>query len=183
MSQISSRLRAPLCVALAALASCVTLGCSSDPRVNTTANPGAAGSGLAGGGSGSGGGGGTTGLGGAKPMGCEATTVTTQKRVVRLTDNQLVNTYTALFGATTAATFIMGEDIPPAANRDFPPLATQGTSLAQGPWDLRDRMATKAMTYVGSNLATLTTCGATPTDANCAQTAVRALWMACFAPQ
>ena len=117
--------------------------------------------------------GGSAGAGGMD-VGCVGTHVTTAKRLVRLTDNQLVNTYTALFGATTTATFTMSEDIPPATNRDFPPLATGGTSLAQGPWDLRDRMASKAMTYVGSNLATLTTCGATPTDANCAQTAVRA---------
>lgn len=166
MPQISSGFRAPLCVALAVVGTSGLLGCSSDPRTTPRATPGAAGSGTAGGGSG-----GSTGVGGANPTACEATTVTTQKRVVRLTDNQLVNTYNALFKEAAPEMF-KDEEITPANLRAFPPLATIGTTLGQSDFDLRDRAAKRAMTYVGTNLATLTTCGPSPTDAACGLAAV-----------
>ena len=105
------------------------------------------------------------------PTGCEASTVTTQKRVVRLTDNQIVNTYNALFKEAASEMFT-GEEITPANLRAFPPLATIGTTLGQSDFDLRDRAAKRAMTFVGTNLATLTTCGAVPTDAACGLAAV-----------
>jgi hypothetical protein len=162
MPQISSRLRAPLIV-LAALGSSILMGCSADPIHKGSL--GASGTGS--GGSGSGTGGGLT----ATPTNCESTTVTTQKRLVRLTDNQLVNTYNALF-KTAAPEMFMGEEISPANLRAFPPLATIGTTIGQSAFDLRDRAAKRAMTYVGANLATLTTCGATPSDAACGLAAV-----------
>ena len=97
--------------------------------------------------------------------------MTTQKRVVRLTDNQIVNTYNALFKQAAPEMF-KDEEIAPAILRAFPPLATIGTTLGQSDFDLRDRAAKRAMTFVGSNLATLTTCGAAPTDAACGIAAV-----------
>lgn len=105
------------------------------------------------------------------PQNCESTTVTTQKRVVRLTDNQLVNTYSALF-KTAASDMFKDEEITPANLRAFPPLATIGTTIGQSAFDLRDRVAKRAMTYVGTNVGTITTCGATPTDAACGLAAV-----------
>jgi hypothetical protein len=121
--------------------------------------------------------GGAAGLGGSGGLppvsGCEGTQVTTQKRVVRLTDNQLVNTYTALF-TTSAPAMFMGEELIPATQRAFPPLATIGTKLEQSAWDLRTRASGKARAYVAANLNTLTTCGATPTDTTCGLNAVLA---------
>jgi len=168
MAHMSSRLRAPLEVVLVVMATSASLGCSTDAVTGPNGNtpPGAAGSTQSGGG-GSGTGG--TGLM-PNPTGCEATTVTTQKRLVRLTDNQLVNTYTALF-KDAAPDMFKDEEIPPANLRAFPPLATIGTTIGQSAFDLRDRAAKRAMAYVGSNLATLTGCGATP-DAACGLAAV-----------
>jgi hypothetical protein len=165
MLQISSHIGAPL-ILLAALGISTLTGCGSDPAPPTQGSPGTTGgTGSTAGGSGSGGG--LT----AKPMNCESTTVTTQKRVVRLTDNQLVNTYTALFKEAAPEMF-KDEEISPPNLRAFPPLATIGTTIGQSAFDLRDRAAKKAMTYVGGNLATLTTCGATPSDAACGLAAV-----------
>jgi hypothetical protein len=118
------------------------------------------------------GGGSSGGSGQTYPPGtCDSTVTTTQKRLVRLTDNQLVNTYTALFRGAAADMFT-GEEIAPANLRAFPPLATIGTTIGQSAFDLRDRAAKRAMAYVGTNLGTLTTCGATPSDAACGLAAV-----------
>jgi hypothetical protein len=161
MSQTRSRFRAPLSVVLAALGASVLIGCTGEAA--TPKNPAATG--------GSGGGGGSGGMTSYPPGTCESTPTTTQKRVVRLTDNQLVNTYAALFKEAAADMFV-GEEISPANLRAFPPLATIGTKIDQQSFDLRDRAAKRAMAYVGSNLATLTTCGATPSDPACGLAAV-----------
>jgi hypothetical protein len=133
---------------------------------------GASGSTGTGGTSGVGGVGGVGGTAGTVGMPCVGTHVTTVKRIVRLTDNQLVNTYVALFGATATATMTMNEVIAPAASRSFPPLAEAGTIMSDDQFARRDRMGQAAMTYVTGNSASLTMCGATPTDATCAQNAV-----------
>jgi len=164
MLQISSRLRAPLSVLLAALGTSGGVGCSSDSTPK--ASQGSAGSGT---GPTTGGAGGGAPL--PQPTGCLDTTVTTQKRVVRLTDNQLVNTYSVLFKEAAPEMF-KDEEITPANLRAFPPLATIGTTIGQSAFDLRDRAAKRAMEYVGTNLATLTPCGATPADAACGIAAV-----------
>ncbi len=49
---------------------------------------------------------------------CVGSPLTVAKRVVRLTDYQLFNAYTALFGETAAAT-ITTEDKPPLTEREF----------------------------------------------------------------
>jgi hypothetical protein len=151
-------------VLLASVGAASVMGCSSDATPKTT--QGAAGSGPALGGSGAGGG-----AGAGVTTSCQETPVTTQKRVIRLTDNQLVNTYAALF-KEAAPDMFKDEEITPANLRSFPPLATIGTTISQSAFDLRDRAASRAMTYVGSNLATLTACGATPSDGACGLAAV-----------
>jgi hypothetical protein len=120
-------------------------------------------------GSGVGGSGATAGV---APTNCEGSPVTTQKRVVRLTDNQIVNTYTALF--TDATAMFAGEEILPATQRAFPPLATAAREIDQAAWDLRSRAATRARTHVATNIATVTPCGATPSDSACGLSAVLA---------
>ncbi|HVR18829.1 MAG TPA: DUF1592 domain-containing protein, partial [Polyangiaceae bacterium] len=132
---------------------------------------GASGSTMTGGTS-AGGVGGVGGTSGSTGIACKGTHVTTAKRIVRLTDNQLVNTYVSLFGQPATTTIAMTEEIPPAASRSFPPLAEAGTIMSSDQWLRRDRMAQAAMTYVGANTATLTPCTATPTDATCGQNAV-----------
>jgi hypothetical protein len=198
----SSRFTAPLGVALAALllgcsgqidapqttppgtggSGVGAAGGSAGSGVGGSAGSGVGGSaGLPGAGGtaglGAGGAGGAGGTGGAPPLNgpCsvpDASAVTTQKRLVRLTDNQLVNTYTALFGDSTA--MFMGEEILPATQRAFPPLATIGTKIDQGAWDLRSRAAKRARTHVAANVGTLTACGPTPTDAACGLNAMLA---------
>jgi hypothetical protein len=187
------RFASPLGSSVAVLGLCASLGCTgtigSGPSGSGATGSGVGGTnaggssvgGATGGTPATGGAGGTAGStgglgasGGLPPVsGCEGTQVTTQKRVVRLTDNQLVNTYTALF-ATAAPAMFMGEELLPATQRAFPPLATIGTKLDQSAWDLRTRASGKARAYVAANLDTLTTCGATPMDATCGLNAVLA---------
>jgi Protein of unknown function (DUF1592)/Protein of unknown function (DUF1588)/Protein of unknown function (DUF1595) len=172
MRTVSSRFGASLSVLFVVLGSSALGACSNDST--TTRNPSAAGEAggpPTGGSASTGGSGNVAGSPGVDPTTCLAEPVTTQKRLVRLTDNQVVNTYTALFKDAAPAMF-KDEEITPANLRAFPPLATIGTTLGQSDFDLRDRASRRAMTYVGSNLATLTTCGATPTDATCGLTAV-----------
>lgn len=170
MLQIPSQLRGPLRGVLAALATSTLLACSSDPSSPVGPHL-TGGAGPSAGGSSAGAAAAGSGAGGSAPTNCVATTTTTQKRVVRLTDNQLVNTYAALFKAGAADMF-KGEEVTPANLRSFPPLATIGTTIGQSAFDLRDRAAQRAMAFVGTNLATMTACGATPTDAACGLAAV-----------
>jgi hypothetical protein len=131
-----------------------------------TGGPGAGGMGVGGTGAG--------GMTGSPPVTgqCDGNPVTTQKRVVRLTDNQLVNTYAAL--ALDPVTMFAGEEILPATQRAFPPLATIGTKIDQTAWDLRSRAAARVRPHVVANVGTLTPCGATPTDSTCGLNAVLA---------
>ncbi len=119
-----------------------------------------------GGSAGTGGTGGTGGSSGA--VGCVGTHVTTSKRVVRLTEYQLYNSYTALFGSTAAATIAKDEDPPSLLEREFPPISGE-ISVSEGLFALYDRLAQAAMSYVSANSATVTSCGATPSDTACVQ--------------
>lgn len=163
MTRLNSPFGAALGAVLAVFGTSLLLGCASEPGPAGASTGGSAAAGA----SSTGGNGQGTGT----PGSCLGDSVTTQKRVVRLTDNQLVNTYTALFKDAAPAMFA-DEEVTPANLRAFPPLATIGTTLGQSDFDLRDRAAKRAMTYVGSSLATLTTCGATPTDSACGLAAV-----------
>jgi hypothetical protein len=133
--------------------------------------PGTGGSAMAGSGGASGAGGGVTGgsagVGGATA--CVGSPLTTSKRLVRLTDHQLYNAYTSIFGAAAAAAMTANEDPPSLRAREFPPISGD-IGVSAGMFALYDRLAQSAMSYVAANAGTLTTCGATPTDATCVQT-------------
>jgi hypothetical protein len=96
------------------------------------------------------------------------TPVVTGKRVVRLSEHQLWNAYTSLFGAAAAATITEGEEAPSLAAREFPPVSGD-IGFSEGLLGKADRLAQAAMNHVSRNAATLTPCGATPTDKACVQ--------------
>jgi len=135
--------------------------------VTTGGAGGAAGSPTGGtGGSLTGGTGGTGGSGATTA--CVGSPLTTPKRVVRLTEYQLFNSYVSIFGEAAAGTIVQNEQEPSLTEREFPPISG-GIGVSAGMFALYDRMAQSAMAYVAANAATLTTCGATPTDAACVQ--------------
>jgi hypothetical protein len=99
---------------------------------------------------------------------CVGTQVVVPKRVVRLSEHQIFNAYTALFGAGAAATITRNEDPPSLLEREFPPISGD-IGVSEGLLGKVDRLAQSAMTYVSENAATLTPCGATPSDKACVQ--------------
>jgi hypothetical protein len=115
--------------------------------------------------------GGTAGTGAAA---CVGTPLTTAKRVVRLSDYQLFNAYTSIFGAAAAETITAGEQKPSLLEREFPPISGD-IGVSENLFSQYDRLAQAAMAYVVANAGTLTTCGATPTDAACVQAYVLSL--------
>jgi hypothetical protein len=130
------------------LAGLIAVGC--------TGEAGSTGSGGAGGG----------GKGGVS--GCVGTPVVTAKRVVRLSENQLWNSYTALFGADAAAAITQNEERPSLDEREFPPISGD-IAVSEVLVGKIDRLAQSAMDYVSRNAATLTACGAAPSDKACVQ--------------
>jgi hypothetical protein len=100
------------------------------------------------------------------------THVVAPKRVVRLTEHQLFNSYTSLFGADAAATITENEDPPSLLEREFPPIGGD-IGISERLFGRYDRLAQSAMTYVLRNADTLTPCGATPTDATCVRQYLR----------
>lgn len=153
-------------------------GAANGATAGASGASGAAGAGTGGtaaggtGTAGSSGSGGSGGTGGGSS--CEGTSVRVPKRIVRLSSNQLVNSYADLFTPSGAASIAAMEDIPSPDHRSFPPLAAGGTSIGDSQWSLADRMAQGAMKYAASNFVTLTPCGAAPNDMACAQQAVLA---------
>ena len=116
--------------------------------------------------------GGAGGAGGAagSATACVGTHVTTPKRLVRLTENQLVNTYGALFTPALAQTIATEQDIPPATFRAFPPLATSGVLIGDSQFSMADRMAQSAHGARRHEHGDRSRRAArTPTDATCAQ--------------
>ncbi len=171
--QLKFRFMTPLSAALVVLGASSLAACSGDanPPDMAGSQAGSAGSATAGGGGDMAGAGGAAGNSAGTSNGggmvlppppegeCVGNQVTTQKRVVKLTDNQLVNTYMALFGEAAAELFA-GEDVVDATLRAFPPLATLGTTLGQSEFDLRDRAARGAMTLVASEFEGEAACDA-----------------------
>jgi hypothetical protein len=92
----------------------------------------------------------------------------TAKRVVRLSEYQLWNSYTSLFGASAAATITGSEDPPSLFDREFPPISGD-IGVSEGLLGKYDRLAQSAMNYVSENAATITPCGAMPSDKACVQ--------------
>jgi len=131
-----------------------------------------------GGTSGAAGGVGTVGMipGGNGPVACDGSTVSDNKRIVRLSFNQVSTTIHALFGDTLGAKVDSDYSIGAEAQvaRTFPPLASprEGSVIGKSIWPTNDQIAAAAGTYTLANLDAVTACGAAPTDA-CAQTFVK----------
>jgi len=110
--------------------------------------------------------GGGTALGGAT---CQGTEIADDKRVVRLSFNQISRTLHTLlgdsFGAKVDADYEIGTQSTTA--RTFPPLASaqEGGSITTGLWQKVDLIASSAGAYALANLAQVTGCGAMPSDA------------------
>jgi hypothetical protein len=117
--------------------------------------------------SGAGGSGTTAGTGGGSSA-CSGSRLTTPKRVVRLSEYQLFNSYVSLFGATAASTITANEDPPSLREREFPPISGE-IEVSEGLFALYDRLAQAAMKYVAANSGSLTSCGAAPSDTACVQ--------------
>lgn len=116
--------------------------------------------------------GGMAGPGG--PGSCVGTPLTTAKRVVRLSDYQLFNSYESIFGAAAAEVIFGTEQRPSLLEREFPPISGD-IGVSENLFSQYDRLAQSAMAYVVANAGTLTSCGPTPTDAACVQAYVLSL--------
>jgi len=107
---------------------------------------------------------------------CEGSVIADDKRVVRLSFNQISHTIHALlgdsFGAKADAEFEIGPESPTA--RTFPPLSSpqEGSTITTGIWQKLDLIASAAGSYALANLSQVTGCGDAPTDA-CAAAFVR----------
>jgi hypothetical protein len=143
---------------------------------NAPGSSGNSGTGTGGSTGGSAGKGGTSGSGtggsSGNTTGCEGSDVTTPKRLVRLLDRQLVNSYGALFGSTAVPTIAEGLILESLIERPFPPINGE-VSIDQSQFSTADRLAQGALAYVRDNPTVVApSCGATPTDANCVQQAL-----------
>jgi hypothetical protein len=101
---------------------------------------------------------------------CSGTDLPAAKRIVRLSFNQVANSVGALIDAALASKLVGDYELVDAEHRAFPPLQSprEGNSLTDQSWSTVDQIAQAAGQYVFDNFATITGCGATPTDA-CAQ--------------
>lgn len=142
----------------------VSVGCTG--IVNTPDNGGAGGGSTAGGTSGAG-----TGAAAFTPdPTCSGSDLPAAKRIVRLSFNQVANSVGSLVDAALGAKLVEDFELVDAEHRAFPPLQSprEGNSLTDQSWGTIDQIAQAAGLYVFDNFATITGCGATPTDA-CAQ--------------
>ncbi|HYQ47356.1 MAG TPA: DUF1592 domain-containing protein [Polyangiaceae bacterium] len=167
------RLKLPVLLVGATVAALAS-GCSTadGPQKGTQSEPSSGGASAGSSATaGSGVGGGTGGAGT-----CEGSAIADNKRVVRLSFNQLSRTIHALlgdtFGARADADFEIGPESPTA--RTFPPLSSpqEGSTITTGIWQKVDLIASSAGAYALANLDQLTGCGATPSDA-CAEAFIR----------
>jgi Protein of unknown function (DUF1592)/Protein of unknown function (DUF1588)/Protein of unknown function (DUF1595)/Protein of unknown function (DUF1585) len=141
------------------------LGCTGalDAGHNSVAEGGGAGPGpLGSSGAGSG--------GYAPDPTCSGTDLPAAKRIVRLSFNQVANSIGSLIDPTLGTRLVGDFELVDAEHRAFPPLQSprEGNSLTDQSWGTIDQIAQAAGKYVFDNFATLTACGAAPTDA-CAQ--------------
>jgi len=172
------RLKLPAQPVLLAGATVVALafGCSKvdGPQTGTTPEPSSGGASANAGTSAAAGTGVGPGTGGSGA--CEGSVITDNKRVVRLSFNQISRTIHSLFGDTFGAKadadFEIGPESPTA--RTFPPLSSpqEGSTITTGIWQKVDLIASAAGNYSLANLDQLTGCGATPSDA-CAEAFIR----------
>jgi hypothetical protein len=104
------------------------------------------------------------GEGGAGNEEC-ATTPLVPRRLVRLSKHQVVNSVGALVGESVAAEIATEEEVPPAANRSFPPLADEGVIINDALFDFGDRVARAVGIYTTSDFTRVTGCAAPADDA------------------
>jgi Protein of unknown function (DUF1588)/Protein of unknown function (DUF1592) len=128
-------------------------------------------------------GGTTTGTGGAAGMDvpCSGASdprlVPAPQRIERLTMNEVVNTVSYLIDATEANTIKTSGSfgaLNDETQRYFPPLDGEDSTINAANWSTLDGIANHVADYVQTNFATITGCGANPTD-TCATTYLNAL--------
>ena len=161
------------------LASLYLCACTADISVpETSGAPPMGGSGVTGSGGGSTAGNGVSSTGevssgttgGMVGVGCEGTDMAASKRIVRLSFNQIANTIGTLIDPSLTEQLATDNAILDSKHRAFPPLQSprEGNSVTDVQWATIDAMASAAARHVFDNFATITNCGAAPTDA-CAQ--------------
>ena len=93
--------------------------------------------------------------------------VSNSKRLIRLTFNQIANSLGGLLGAAFRSQLVATFEIPDPTLRTFPPLGNprEGSVVTDSQWQEADAIGQAAGKYVLDNFATVTSCGATPTDA------------------
>lgn len=117
------------------------------------------------------GGSGPAGQGGSAPVtadpACAGTDLPTAKRIVRLSFNQVANSIGSLIDSALGTKISTDFELLDAEHRAFPPLQSprEGNSLTDQSWGVIDQIAQSVGKYVFDNFATVTACGATPTDA------------------
>ncbi|HVY29527.1 MAG TPA: DUF1592 domain-containing protein [Polyangiaceae bacterium] len=109
------------------------------------------------------------------PATCDGTEVPVPKRLVRLSFNQIANSVRALTDDAEAAKIASTYEIGDSEHRTFPPLASprEGSTLTDKTWATGDKIASDIGKYAFDNVATVSGCGATPTE-DCARTYVAA---------
>ncbi|HWA70858.1 MAG TPA: DUF1592 domain-containing protein [Polyangiaceae bacterium] len=116
---------------------------------------------------------GTSSTTGGSPGGasaCTGTDAVAPKRLVRLTFNQVANSIRTWFGNALADQISSTYEIGDPTSRTFPPLASprEGSVVTDATWAKLDLISQAVGKYVFDNFSTVTSCGASPTDA-CAQ--------------
>ena len=151
---------APVLIGLGLLAGCTGV-------VDTSGGPGAGGSGATNGGLA-----GTANTAGGFTVdpACSGSDLPGAKRIVRLSFNQIAGSIGSLVDMALGTKLVSDFELVDAEHRAFPPLQSprEGNSITDGSWGTIDRIATAAGQYVFDNFATVTSCGAAPTD-DCAQ--------------
>ncbi len=154
-----------------------TAGSSGQGSGGTAGTPPAGGSaGLGTGGASASGGTGNTGATGGSAgssTACVGNPVIVPKRIIRLSFNQIAAALTSLFDAATAEAATAMVDIPSTLERTFPPLGsgTEGNIVTDTQWSMGDTIAQGVAKQVVEKVATLTTCGAAPSE-ECGRTYV-----------
>ena len=151
--------------------SCATIGCGRALHGGKPSGRGAGGdadggagsgggaSGANGGGAGAGGGGGSAACAGGETL--------APKRLVRLTQAQVLRSIEALLGDQVAAATVQGDIVfPDGPERAFPPLASlrEGALITDITWQEDDAMAQRAAGAVLDGFAAVTPCGDAPSD-------------------
>jgi hypothetical protein len=101
---------------------------------------------------------------------CDGTALTSSKRIVRLSFNQLASSLGTLVSSELAAKLIADNEIVDAEHRAFPPLQSprEGNSVTDATWKTMDTMASSAAQFAADNFSKISKCGTDPSDA-CAQ--------------